>query len=281
MTAPDFLAIGHVARDIIPDGWRLGGAAAHAAVQAQRLGLSAAVVTRAADDLDLGRQLPGIQVHRISSDITTTFENRYDRGRRIQRAWEQAPPIGAEHVPHEWRKAKLVLLAPLLGEVPIGLGRLFSGSLLAYSPQGWLRDVKADHRVVGRRWARAASLKGGQVLVVSEEDMGGHDAALELWVKDVPVVVVTEGTRGARVHADGHWRQIGAFPHEEVDPTGAGDVFVAALMVSLSENGDIALAARLASAAAALSVGGEGIAAIAGRDAIEALLAEYPEVVLR
>lgn len=281
MTAPDFLAIGHVAKDIVPGGWRLGGTVTHAAVQGQRLGLQAAVVTRSAGDLGLEQLLPDIQVRRIPSETTTTFENRYESGRRIQHVWEQAPPIGPEHVPQEWRRARMVLLGPVLGEVPIGLGRLFSGSLVGYCPQGWLRDVRSDGLVLRRPWARAASLRGGDVLVVSEEDVEGDDVALEVWVRDVPVVVVTEGRRGARVHADGRWRHIDAFPQEELDPTGAGDVFATAFMVSLHESGDVAVAARFAAAAASLSVSGAGAVAVPTRDKIEQVLADHPEVRLR
>jgi len=280
MTAPDFLAIGHVVRDIVPGGWRLGGTVAHAAVQAQRLGLRAGVVTCSAADLGLEQRLPDIQVRRIPSETTTTFENRYERGRRIQRVWEQAPPIGPEHVPQEWRKARMVLLGPVLGEVPVGLGRLFRGSLLGYCPQGWLREVRPDGLVVRRAWARAASLRGGDVLVVSEEDVEGDDVVLELWARDVPVVVVTEGGRGARVRVAGRWRHIDAFPGEEVDSTGAGDVFAAAFMVSLEESGDVAVAARFAAAAAGLSVGGAGATAPT-RDEIERLLVDHPGVTLR
>ncbi len=280
MTAPDFLAIGHVVRDIVPGGWRLGGTVTHAAVQAQRLGLRAGVVTRSAADLGLERLLPDIEVRRIPSETTTTFENRYERGRRIQHVWEQAAPIGAEDVPQEWRKARTVLLGPVLAEVPVGLGRLFSGSLLGYCPQGWLREVRPDGLVVRRAWAGVASLRRGDVVVVSEEDVEGNDVALELWAREVPVVVVTEGGRGARVHVDGRWRHIAAFPGEEVDPTGAGDVFAAAFMVSLEESGDVAVAARFAAAAAGLSVGGAGATAPT-RDEIERVLADHPEVTLR
>jgi len=59
---------------------------------------------------------------------------------------------------------------------------------------------------------------------------------------------------------------------QEVDATGAGDVFAAAYMVRIHETGDALSAARFASAAAALSIRGEGIAAIAGRDQIEAMV---------
>ncbi len=281
MTTPDFLVVGHVAKDIVPEGWRLGGTAAYAAIQAQRLGLRTAVVTRASTGLDLEQLLPSIEVHCAPSDTMTTFENRYEEGRRVQHVWSQAGPIGPEHVPGEWRKAGMVLLGPLLGEVPIGLGRLFGGSLLGLCPQGWLRDVGPDGLVIRRPWSAEASLSGADVLVVSEEDVRDDDSPLALWLRDVPIVVVTEGKQGARVHADGRWRRIPAFAHEEADATGAGDVFAAAFMVCLHETGDLAAAARFAAAAAALSVGAPGVAGVASRDEIEQLLADHAEVVLR
>lgn len=277
----DFLAIGHVAKDITPDGWRIGGAVAHAAVQAQRLGLRTAVVTRAGPDVDVARELPAIEVRQVASDETTTFENHYENGRRTQHVWAQAGPIGAEHVPREWRQAHMVLVGPVLGEVPIGLGRLFSRSLLAFSPQGWLREVRPDGLVTRRPWKRSVSLKGCRVVVASEEDIEGDERALKSWTKDVPIVVITDGLRGARVHVEGGWRRIDAFARREVDPTGAGDVFAAAFVVCLAETGDVAQAARFASAAASLCVAGEGIAAIGGREEIERVLAAHPEVTLQ
>jgi sugar/nucleoside kinase (ribokinase family) len=60
----------------------------------------------------------------------------------------------------------------------------------------------------------------------------------------------------------------------EVDPTGAGDVFAAAFLIRLHETGNNFEAARFASAAAALSLGGSGISAIAGRAQIEAFLSK-------
>jgi Sugar kinases, ribokinase family len=281
MDAPDFLVVGHVAKDVGDGSWRLGGTVAYAAIQAERLGLRSAVVTRASTEMDLEQLLPNVSVHCVPSESTTTFENRYENGRRVQHAFAQAPPIGPEHVPEEWREARMVLLGSLLGEVPIELGRLFGRSLLGFCAQGWLRDVRSDGLVVRRSWSRTASLRGGGVVVVSEDDIEGDGGAVDLWIREVPLVVVTGGKGGARLHADGRWRRIAAFPHEEVDPTGAGDVFAAAFMISYSEAGDVGVAARFAGAAAALSVGAAGTARVATREAIEGMLADYPEVTLR
>ena len=58
-------------------------------------------------------------------------------------------------------------------------------------------------------------------------------------------------------------------------------MFAAALMVSLEETGDVAVAARFATAAAGLSVRGEGTATVSACDEIEQVLADHPEVRLR
>ena len=75
--APDFLAVGHVTRDIVPGGYTAGGAVTYSAVTALRMGLASAVVTSAAPDVDLRSEMPGIDVRVSVSAETTTFENLY------------------------------------------------------------------------------------------------------------------------------------------------------------------------------------------------------------
>src|SRR5690349_2981430 len=78
--APDFLTIGHVTRDVRPDGsFSLGGTVTFAALTAYRLGLVAAVVTCADEQLaaELPAHLPGIAIAVRQSKATTTFENLY------------------------------------------------------------------------------------------------------------------------------------------------------------------------------------------------------------
>jgi sugar/nucleoside kinase (ribokinase family) len=118
------------------------------------------------------------------------------------------------------------------------------------------------------------------VLFVSDEDVAGEEHQLDRWAKDVPIVVVTRERRGARVHHDDAWHEIEAFPAEEVDPTGAGDVFAAAFLVHYSESADVGKATRFASAAAVLSVEAQGIEGIANRQQIEERVAAHPELEL-
>jgi sugar/nucleoside kinase (ribokinase family) len=66
-----------------------------------------------------------------------------------------------------------------------------------------------------------------------------------------------------------------------VDPTGAGDTFATAFLIRLHETGDVAEAARFGGAAASVSVGGVGAAAMPERAEIEQRMREHPEITLR
>lgn len=274
--------VGHVVQDLVPSGWRLGGAAAFAAVQAQRLGLEVGVVTRVSRDVALEQLLPGIAFGGRPSTQTTAFENVYEAGRRRrQRVPRQAEPLEAEDVPEAWRGAPMVLQGPVCGEVPPGLDALFPRSFLAVAAQGWLRRLDRQRWVRRRAWAGPPFWANSRALFVSDEDLGRRRDQLERWTEEVPVVVVTQYRRGTRVYVDGRWLHIEAFPTQEVDPTGAGDVFAVSFLVRYHETGDAAESARFASAAAACSVAAPGIEGIAARRQIEARMEEHPEIVLR
>lgn len=281
MATPDLVVVGHVVRDLVPQGWRLGGTATFATVQAQRLGLRVGVVTRVGPEVSLSESLPGVTVAGASATCTTSFENVYEDGRRRQRVLSRAEPVSAEDIPLEWRRAPTVLLGPVCGEVPPGLAAAFPGSLVAVSAQGWLRLVDRNRRVWRRAWEGPRFWSGCQVLFVSDEDLGRRRDQLAPWTAEVPIVALTRNRRGARIHMERRWRSIGAFPAREVDPTGAGDVFAAAFLVRYRETADVGETMRFASAAAACSIEAPGTEGIAGREEIEARMAEHPEVALR
>ena len=268
-------------KDIVPGGWRLGGTASYAALQAARLGLRAAVVTAAARDLDLRALTAEAEVHSAHSEHSTTFENTYGPQGRTQYLRDRARPLTLDDVPVEWRDAPIVLLGPVCGEVPPETGSLFSEALVGVSAQGWLRSVGADQRVRPCPWPESRYWGTYRALFVSEEDLGDGNALLESWTASIDVVALTRAGRGASLHHGGAWRRIEAFPEREIDPTGAGDVFAAAFLAFLAETGDVAGSARFGSAAASISVGAEGTTGIPTRALVEARLARHPEVVLR
>lgn len=281
MTAPEFVVIGHVVRDVASQGWRLGGTAAFAAVQARRLGLRAGMVTRFGPDVskqDLPRQ---VAVAGRPSARSTTFQNIYSKGRRRQVVPSQAEPIGAADIPEAWRAAPVTLIGPVCGEAPADLDGCVSSPLIGVSAQGWLRALDRDRRVRRRAWNGAPFWSRAHVLFVSREDLGQRREQVDRWINDVPVVVLTRDRGGARVHERGAWRAIDAFPANEIDPTGAGDVFASAFLVRYHETHDTSIATRFAAAAASCAVEDVGVARVATRAQIERRMSQHPEIELR
>jgi sugar/nucleoside kinase (ribokinase family) len=279
---PDFVVVGHTARDIVPGGFVLGGTVTYAAVQAHKLGLRVGVVTVGTKELGIEAGLPFAEVVRVDAEADTTFENVYAAGARAQRILAVAPDLHVEHMPPAWRSAPIVLLGPLFREIAPETAAWFaSGSLVAVSAQGWVRASDADGRVRHEAWSGAPYWAGADVLFASDEDLAGDESELARWVADVPVVAVTRSSRGARVFEHGRVMEMAAYPTEDVDATGAGDTFATAFLVRFAEGGDVAEAARFGAASASLSVMGAGVEAIAGREAIEGRMAAYPDVALR
>lgn len=261
MTPVYYLAIGHVARDLTPDGPRLGGSVAFAALTAQALGYAPGIVTACADDVDL-RPLDGLALHRLAAPHSTTFENRYGPEGRTQYLRARSAPLTSADVPLEWLRAPIVHLAPLAGELDPELSLAFDGALVGLTPQGWLRAWDEAGRVYPRDWPDAAVLLPRvSAVVLSVEDVRGDWALLERWAKLARVLAVTEGPRGCSVFVRGQGaRQFAAPPQTEADPTGAGDVFAAAFFIHLYETGDPWAAAVLANQLASVSVTRLGLA---------------------
>ena len=271
---PDFLAIGHVCRDLTPGGFRLGGAVAYGALTALKLGLRPAIVTSAAPELDLGPPMFGMPVHVVPSPKTTTFHNTYLRGKRTQRLKDVAGPITPADVPRAWRSSPMVLLGPTAGEASYDLARHFQESLVVASIQGWLRAWDSEGLVTPKYWDGRAVLPYVDAVVVSIEDIG-DDTLVEVWAKITPVLILTLGEDGARLHHQGIWHHIAPFPVHQVDSTGAGDVFAAAYLARYRETAEPLESARFASCAASFSVEADGVAGIPTRTQVETRLEAY------
>lgn len=278
-----------------PEEARIGGAVSFAAVTAVRLGYSVGLITSAAADFpfdalrapcaEAGPEHeachalpPSIAVVNVASDSTTRFANRYAGGRREQRVLSRAADLDAPRLLHEagFDLAPVVFVAPLVGEVPTECLAAFRGSLLGVGPQGWLRAWDSQGVVRRAPWPRGRTLVPAEVAVVSEEDLDAAHLPVE-W-ELVRLLAVTQGQRGARFRLEGAWWQVPAFPAREVDPTGAGDVFAAALLLRLGETRDPLEAAAFASATAALSVEGEGLSAVPCRRRVDALMHGHPQI---
>lgn len=270
----DYLVLGHVTQDLTPAGPRLGGTAAYSALTARAMGLRVGVVTAAAESTSLA-PLAGIQVARVASPHTTTFENIYTPQGRIQRLHSQATAISFESVPEVWRKTPIVHLGPVVHEVDPACASRFAGSLLGITPQGWMRTWDEAGHVTAQDWDSAALL-GPQAgaIVISREDLNGDEEAIEALAHQTRILAVTEGPAGSVLYWNGDRRRFRAPDVTEIDGTGAGDIFAAALFYRLYSTRDPWEAARFATHVASYSVTRRGLDGIPTRKEIDESLME-------
>jgi 1D-myo-inositol 3-kinase len=276
MSAPEFVAVGHLTIDRFGDDVRVGGAALYAAIAAHRLGLSAGILTSHADDFPLETLPPQVEIVSVDAVQTTTFEHRRDGERRELRVVAAARPLGADDVPADWGDAPIVLLAPVLNEVDPLVAKAFGDASLGAAAQGWLRGLGREGVVVPTTWSPPGFLLGSlQALFLSREDVGADVAgAVELFQR-VPMGALTAGDAGALLFVNGERYEVRPHPVREVDGTGAGDVFAAAFLIDYHRHADAWEAAAVAACAGALTVEGEGIAAIPDRATVDAALRVY------
>lgn len=264
MNTLDYLVIGHVTQDRLPDGSLTpGGTASYAARTARALGLRTAVLTSADDALDLRAILPDIEIYRVPAATSTIFENRYTSDGRVQFLHAHATPL----TPDTLRSARFILrhtgilhLGPVARECDPALADHIPADFLGLTPQGWMRRWDGSGRVSPGPWEEAEQwLPRASAVVLSEEDIGGDEALAARWAAQTRILAVTRGARGCSVYADGRVWHLPAFPAREVDPTGAGDVFAAVFFARLWRGDDPVQAARRANCIAAISVTRPGL----------------------
>jgi sugar/nucleoside kinase (ribokinase family) len=253
---PDYLLIGHIAHDVTPEGPRLGGTVSYGARTAAAFGLRVAILTSTRPEEPLLAQLPPeVHVVSIPAEHTTTFDNRYIDGKRTQYMYHRATTLTPDMLPPTWRQARLVHIGPIAYEVDPAFATAFEGGAICVTPQGFMRHREPDGLVRTVHWADAEQvLSRARLTVLSEEDIR-HDPGLEdVFARIAPLVVVTRAARGGTVHRGGESWTFPADEVEQVEPTGAGDVFATVLHIALDRLGDLDRAIRTATFLAGRSV---------------------------
>src|SRR5262249_37652142 len=130
---------------------------------------------------------------------------------------------------------------------------------------GWMRRWASKLPATIQRvpWQPDLSLlRRLSALVLSIEDIDGDESIALEYARHCRLVALTRGNLGATLFLEGVAHTISARPSLENDPTGAGDVFAAALLIRLHETNDLLEAGRFAAEIAGISVEGPGISAI-------------------
>ena len=260
---PNFVTIGHICKDLMPDGSYIpGGTVTFASVTARNLGERTAILTAAPHDVRQSPLFHGIEIRGPETNLATIFENIYTPAGREQFVRAVAPVIGESDVPEEWRGPssgiEIVLLGPIAQECDPNLVKQFPDAVIGLTPQGYMRAWPTDGRVQAIDWEGAkALLPRLSAMVLSGEDLpkGPHgQEVLQLYIDHCPIVVLTQGPRGCTVFQGGQSTRVPAYPAQEIEPTGAGDVFATSFLIHLSKSGDSLASARFANAAAACNI---------------------------
>jgi sugar/nucleoside kinase (ribokinase family) len=280
-SCPDYLVVGHITRDLYNGGYKIGGTATFSALTARNLGHTVGIVTSSGPDLDLSRLPAGISIAAHPSQASTTFENLYDGGNRHQFLWSQACLLTQADVPQDWQASPIVHLGPIAQEVDQAIAASFPGALLGLTPQGWMRTWDERGVVSPQAWTPSdALLARADAVILSHEDVGGDLERVRAYAARTRTLVLTTGWKGSTVYHMGQTRSFPAPRVQEVDPTGAGDIFAAAFLTALYQTGNPWRSARFANCVAAHSVERSGLDSIPTPGEIErcrALLDHGPE----
>ncbi len=284
--------VGSAARDIAPDdprGWRLGGGVIYASLTTARLGLRTAAVVgvdglaAGAHELDMLRDA-GVDILAVDLPEGPIFHNVETPHGREQTVVAPGIPVPPVEVPASWRTSAAWSLVPVADEVRDDwAARIPAEAIVAVAWQGMLRGLVAGTLVerippTERAILRRADLVGLSHLDVAPDTSIGDLASL---LRPGARLLVTQGGQGGLLVTTGDGapaevlRYLPTPTEREVDPTGAGDTFLAALLavlvrpsVAASPGRSLARALRFAAAAGSLAVEDLGTAGVPDRTAV-------------
>lgn len=277
-TQPPYLLVGTVTKDLLPhDRFTIGGTVTYAGAVVKRLGWQPVIITAAAPNFTPPPYLADADWRILPSPSTTTFRNVYTPQGRQQTVGPIARSIGPADIPADCQNISLVHLCPLAQDVEIAVTGLFPNSLLATTPQGWLRQWDANGIVSLGDWQGAAEiLPRVQVTVISIEDIEDNWAVAERWASQTSILIVTQDKEGCTVFYQGQRLVVPPRPAAPTDPTGAGDVFAAAFFIRYHETHDLWQSAYFANVFASMAIERSGPEGIPSRAEVEAYIAQYP-----
>ena len=292
---PIVLVVGAVSRDVVPDdprGWRLGGAGAYGSLALARLGLEVRAVLGAdaeaaeAEELDLLRAAGvALAVAELASGPV------FDNVRHLLFSTADRIPLTA--LPRRWSAGvDGLLLAPVADEIGDEWAALAGGAPRPVTALGWqgrLRLLAAGEVI--RPLAPSASplSRAADLAVVSEADLAPGATAEELhqmlrpgatlaWTEGATGGLAVEATDGGRTPTV---RRYPAIPSDSViDATGAGDVFLAALLAARLQP-SLGDPFTIAAAAASLTVEGPGLAGVPDLAAVRRRMTRPPSLASR
>lgn len=257
----DYLCVGHLTEDVTPDGIHLGGSAAYSTLTAKVFHINCGLITSYLKD-----QLPdlftGIDSYIQVTDQMVRFENQYHGDQRIQFVPQDTAPLSLENLPERFRNAKVTHFGPILNDYGIAEISKFKNTFIGITPQGWLRE--SHHGKIRRTsWERIKEiLPLADAVIISQEDIDYNQQTIVDMAKLCKLFVVTKGFHGATIYNRGEQQHFQAPVKQEIDPTGAGDIFSTAFFILCQRGYTPWLAGKIATDIASVSVTRTGLESI-------------------
>lgn len=303
MTRPgiEVVHVGSACRDIAPEdprGWRIGGGVMYAALTTARLGLRTAAVVGVDDEAAGAAELAmlrdaGVEILQVPLPEGPIYHNVETPAGRVQTCVQPGVPLPPATVPSAWMAAPGWSVVPVAGEIRDDWADVIPRDAhVALAWQGFLRDLRAGEQVRQLAPRRSPIISRADLIGVSRHDVA-PDVPLETLqrlVRPGADLLITEGDAGGLLMrldmdvAPDRIRYRSPVSDDEIDPTGAGDTFLAALHASgLRAAGDgepwgmrasirDRLNLRFAAAAGSLVVEGWGLAGVPDLAAVTARL---------
>jgi sugar/nucleoside kinase (ribokinase family) len=289
------LVVGAASRDVTsedPRGWRLGGAVAFASLALARLGLEVRALVGADDEAARAEELAflpaaGVAVARAPLASGPVFDNVT----HLLHAASDQIPVTA--LPRRWTSGfDALLLVPVAAEIGEDWAMLAAGQpapLVALGWQGLLRRLEAGDLVRPAPPIPSPVLRATRLAVMSREDVATGTTPEELLAHLHPHATLawTEGVDGglllSRAAGDERprIRRYPAIPSDAmVDPTGAGDVFLAGMLAGMLQP-SLGEPSTLAAAAGSLTVEGPGLDGVPDLEAVRRRMTRAPSLASR
>ena len=292
--SPVVLVVGAASRDVVEDdprGWRLGGAVTYGSLALARLGLEVWALigadreAREAAELELLRGA-GVRIAFADLESGPVFDNV----RHLLLSTSDRIPLTA--LPRRWTSGfDALLVVPVADEVGpewVGMTVGEPAPLVGLGWQGLLRVLERDQLITPRAPIASPLLRAADLVVVSEADVsdGVAPLAMHAFLRHDALLLWTEGASGgqriARDETDAVvGRRYPAIPSDRiVDPTGAGDVFLASVLAARLRP-SLGDPLTVAAAAASLTVEGPGLTGVPDLAAVRLRMTRPPSLAKR
>lgn len=210
----------------------------------------------------------GIDVKVLPSRKSVYFENSYgeDQNNRTQRVLAKADPFSIDGLKDV--EANIFHLGTLLADdFPLDvLKYLATKGIVSVDAQGYLREVRGEN-VFPVDWPeKREALRHITLLKANEHESevltgekDPHKAARILASWGVKEVLLTLGSNGSLIYADGKFYEIPAFEASEVvDATGCGDTYMTGFLYMRNKGASYEEAGSFAAAMCTIKLGASG-----------------------